>query len=94
MKLVSICLGGSQSYPLPQGSLLGAARGGQVLMPQRCHPESYRHQQVKWAVDTEAVSATGIWAECQQCLSQLRRKYDLPPLHRKGWGRGEGGCVQ
>lgn len=37
---------------------------------------------------TEAVSATGIWAECQQCLSQLRRKYDLPPLPRKEWGLG------
>lgn len=73
-------------------------------MPQECPPgegtgqaprQRCRCPQVKRAVGTEAVSATGIWAGRQQYLPQLGKKYDFPSRQRRkrmeAGGRGLGG---
>lgn len=70
-------------------------------MPQECPPgegtgqaprQSCRCPQVKRAVGTEAVSATGIWAGRPQYLPQLGKKYTTFPLCKggSGWRLGQG----
>lgn len=74
-------------------------------MPQECPPgegtgqaprQSCRCPQVKRAVGTEAVSATGIWAGRPQYLPQLGKKYNFPFVQRRKWmeaGAGDWGVA-